>query len=432
MSETLEALFEGRRVGRILYARDRVSFEYDDDWRQDRASFPLSLSMPLTRLNHEDPVVRPFISGLLPDDNEVLRRWGRRFQVSPRNPFRLLAHVGEECAGAVQFVSPERADQWLAGKVPEGVNWMKEDELAERISDLAKDHAQARRLGDEGQFSLAGAQAKTGLCLDRDSQRWGIPRGAIPTTHILKPNVGSSEGYELNEHYCLRLARQLGFQTARSWTERIGGIPVIIIERFDRAIIEGRAIRVHQEDCCQSLARIPELKYQNQGGPSAGDIFELIRNHSTRLSEDVDRFLDALLYNWLIGGTDAHAKNFGFLLAGGGQTRLAPLYDISSCLPYPREIPPKKAKLAMKAGGEYLLHKIGARQWEKAADEWRFDRQAVRERLIMVASGIISSARDVADTICDEGEASEDMLTPLTEAISRRAESCLRESEASE
>jgi len=87
MSEELEALFDGRRVGRIRYAGDRLRFDYDDAWREDRASFPLSLSMPLTSREHPDAVVRPFISGLLPDSHETLRRWGRRFQVSPREPF---------------------------------------------------------------------------------------------------------------------------------------------------------------------------------------------------------------------------------------------------------------------------------------------------------------------------------------------------------
>jgi hypothetical protein len=45
------------------------------------------------------------------------------------------------------------------------------------------------------------------------------------------------------------------------------------------------------------------------------------------------RFAGALAFNWLIASTDAHAKNYGLLLAGR-QIRLAPLYDIASILPY--------------------------------------------------------------------------------------------------
>lgn len=119
--------------------------------------------MPLAGAHYTDAVVRPFLWGLLPDNDEVLRRWGQRFHVSPRNPFRLLAHVGEECAGAVQFLRPERVEEWLQGTAPGGINWLDEKELEQRIRELVADHAGSRRVGDEGPFSLADAQPKTGL-----------------------------------------------------------------------------------------------------------------------------------------------------------------------------------------------------------------------------------------------------------------------------
>lgn len=294
-------------------------------------------------------------------------------------------------------------------------------------ADLVTDRGRARRIGDEGQFSLAGAQAKTGLYRDSQSGRWGIPKGATPTTHILKPAIGGFDGCDLNEHFCLQLARRLGLQAAKAWTERIGEVPVIIVERFDRGPVGGRIVRVHQEDTCQALGRMPEIKYQNQGGPSAGEIFDLIRNHSMRLQEDVNRFLDAVIYNWFIGGTDAHAKNYGFLLAGGGQIRLAPLYDLSSCLPYPRDIPPRKAKLAMKIGGEYLRQRIGARQWEKAAGEWNLDRDLMFERLTRMARAIPDAAQAVATTMADPGRAEPGLLNKLMNGISERAERCLQQ-----
>jgi len=43
----------------------------------------------------------------------------------------------------------------------------------------------------------------------------------------------------------------------------------------------------------------------------------------------VNRFVDALAYNWIIRGTDAHAKNYSVLLSGS-QVRLARLYDIAT------------------------------------------------------------------------------------------------------
>jgi len=394
--ESLHAFVGVRRMGMLTYNRDRLAFEYDDSWRTSPHAFPLSLSMPLTASSYSDAVVRPFIWGLLPDNDEVLRRWGQRFHVSARNPFRLLAHVGEECAGAVQFLRPQRAGEWESGAAPHGVDWLSGEELAQRIAELVTDHAGARRAGDEGHFSLAGAQPKTGLFREPESGRWGIPKGATPTTHLLKPATGRFEGYVQNEHFCLRLAGRLGLSVANSWTEIIGDIPVIVIERFDRMRRQdGTMIRIHQEDACQALGKPPTLKYQNDGGPSARDLFQLIRDRSSRPGDDVGRFLDALIFNWLISGTDAHAKNYGFLLAEGSQVRLSPLYDLSSALPYPVAIPPQKAKLAMKIGGTYRVSHMGGEAWEKAAGEWKLDRRVVMDRVVEMTNDISNAAIDL-------------------------------------
>lgn len=380
MSEHLIALYGEQEVGRLAYANDQLSFSYHESWRENHAAFPLSLSMPLTAASHPDKIVRPFISGLLPDNAQILAAWGKRFQVSPRNPYRLLSHVGEECAGAIQFLTPERLDSLPPTDTEPQVTWLSESDLIERIDALVADHSKARRLGDQGQFSLAGAQPKTGLYYDSENNRWGIPHGHTPTTHILKPNVGAFDSYDLNEHLCLRLAARLGLPTATSSLKTIGGTPVLIVERFDRILLDGRMQRIHQEDSCQALSCPPTNKYEHEGGPSAKAIFTLIRDFSHRPQEDVQRFLDALLFNWIIGGTDAHAKNYSFLLAEEGQVRLAPLYDLSSALPYPRDIPIQKARLAMKIGSTYELARIDDQQWKKAAKTWQIPQTQLEEQ----------------------------------------------------
>ncbi len=423
--ETLEAFVGERRMGTLSYRQDRIAFTYDENWRSSDDAFPLSLSMPLAGQSYTDAAVRPFLWGLLPDNDEVLRRWGQRFHVSARNPFRLLAHVGEECAGAVQFIRPDRVVHWERGEAPSGVDWLDKEEMALRIRELVADHAGSRRAGDEGHFSLAGAQPKTGLYRDPDSGQWGIPRGLAPTTHLLKPATGQFEDYVQNEHFCLRLAGALGLSVAKSWTEVFDDIPVIVVERFDRLRLkDGTVVRVHQEDACQALGKPPMIKYQNEGGPSAGDIFDLIRDRSSRPDDDVRRFLDAMIYNWLIGGTDAHSKNYGFLLAGEAQVRLCPLYDLSSCLPYPKEIPPKKARLAMKIGGTYRLSHIGKAAWEKAAREWKLDRDELMARIAKISVAIPKAVEELGT---DEGgimvRRLVDELTERTSSISKEFDS---------
>ena len=134
--------------------------------------------------------------------------------------------------------------------------------------------------------------------------------------------------------------------------------------------------RVHQEDFCQALRVHPSLKYQNDGGPGPKQIIDLIRAHAPApvqdkyrgkpaiRDEDVMVFLDALIFNWLVCGTDAHAKNYSLLIGGGGLVRLAPFYDIATILAYP-DIDPRKAKLAMKIGDAYGVFDIGIRDWLK-------------------------------------------------------------------
>lgn len=187
----LVVLIGGRRAGAVTSGEaGRFSFTYDEAWREDRRATPLSLSMPLARRDHGDAPVRAFLWGLLPDNEQVLARWAQDYQVSSRNPFALLRHVGEDCAGAAQFVRQERVEAIIAGEAD--VDWLTETQVAERLRILRRDPT-AWHARNTGQFSLAGAQAKTALHRDPATGRWGEPHGSVPTTHILKPrSLGST------------------------------------------------------------------------------------------------------------------------------------------------------------------------------------------------------------------------------------------------
>jgi serine/threonine-protein kinase HipA len=376
MSRELVALLDGKEVGRVHSdASGRLSFVYGDDWRQAPDAYPLSLSMPLAAREHRRAVVEAFLWGLLPDNEHVLARWAAKFQVSARNVFALISHVGEDCAGAIQLVPPDRLETIRSGK-EDKVEWLDEYDIAQRLQTLRADHAAWRLPRDTGQFSLAGAQPKTALLLQKD--RWGIPSGRLPTTHILKPPTGHFDGHAENEHICLMLARTLGLPAAQSRVMRFGDEIAIVIERYDRQRKGNDIVRVHQEDVCQALGIMPTKKYQNEGGPGPASIVDLLRTYSTDREEDVGTFIAALGFNWLIAGTDAHAKNYSLLLSGP-QVRLAPLYDVASILPYD-EFDLRKVKLAMKIGGEYKLSQIGLRHWQKFARETRVNADALIER----------------------------------------------------
>lgn len=384
----LVALLEGRPAAAIVEAAGKIRLRYVDAYPTVGAT-PLSVNLPTQVREHAHERVSAFLWGLLPDNDRVLRRWARTYQVSAASPVSLLSSpVGADCAGAVQFALPTQVDELTERRG--WVDWLTEAEVAEKLRGLAADGSDW--LGERiksGQFSLAGAQSKLALRYDATSGRWGAPHGSEPTTHILKPGIGEIEGHALNEHLCLAAARRLGLVAAASRIEVFEDQVAVSIRRFDRTVRDGGLVRVHQEDMCQALGVHPDAKYQQDGGPGVCDIVALIRGllPPKAATEAVARFVDGLLFNWLVGGTDAHAKNYGLLLAGP-QVRLAPLYDIASMLPYEHD--PRKLRLAMKVAGEYRFKAVDAHHWHKLAGQLSLD-----------AGELIGRAHDLAEALPD-------------------------------
>lgn len=421
--EELVAVAVGRVVGRVTRTREtnRLAFAYDEAWRATEGAFPVSLSMPLASAAHAHKAVEAFLWGLLPDNENVLDRWAKQFHVSARNPFGLLANVGEDCAGAVQFARPERLDELVGGGRAE-VAWLTERGVGSRLRLLREDHAAWRIPSDSGQFSLAGAQPKTALLL-KDG-RWGVPSGRTPTTHILKPPTAAFDGHAENEHFCLALAQALGLPAAGSEVRRFDGEVAIVVERYDRVRVGREFVRVHQEDLCQALAFLPTAKYQADGGPGPARIVELLRTSSSRPAEDVATFIDALAFNWLVAGTDGHAKNYSLLHGAGGRVRLAPLYDLASALPYP-DMPEQKLKLAMKVGDSYRLRDVLRRNWERFAEEVRLPPAQVVERVASLASRLPKKVAAVRAQAAEEG-LDHPILDRLAKVLPERARRCVR------
>ncbi|MBI1759791.1 MAG: type II toxin-antitoxin system HipA family toxin [Actinobacteria bacterium] len=341
--------------------------------------------MPKMALHHSNKVVRPFLAGLLPENPEVLRRWGRRYDVSPSNPFALLEHVGDDVAGAAQFVIPDRVDDALQ---PGSVEPVDAAYIADRLATLRLDRTAWEPDQGRGRFSLAGQQAKFALYRGPDGS-WGLPDGRKATTHILKPAVPGLDDHDINEHLCLEAAGHLGILTARSRIEEFHGQRTFVVQRYDRDVLDdGSVERIHQEDMCQALSVRPEGKYEDEGGPSARKIIELLRGVQTvdQARDSVERFTKALIYNWVIAGPDAHAKNYSVLL-DTDQVRLAPLYDVSSVLSYPQQYRLPGVELAMSIAGERHPTLITGQHWTEFARRNRLDADDVAGWAHQIASG---------------------------------------------
>jgi serine/threonine-protein kinase HipA len=243
-----------------------------------------------------------------------------------------------------------------------GKSLLKPEKIELRLAELRRDPALGRVSGDKGQFSLAGAQAKTAF--QRKGSQWYLPWGSEPTTHILKPPRPDLNGHVENEHFCQSLAKALGLRAATSEVLRFGNETAICVDRYDRMTSGRKLVRVHQEDVCQALSIHPARKYESEGGPGVPSIMSLL-NRSSQPIEDRRRFMEAIAFNYLILGSDAHAKNYSLLLGVGGQVRLAPFYDLASLLPYVKQ--EKDKRLAMKIGPYYRDSQIRPRHFERMA-----------------------------------------------------------------
>jgi len=200
---------------------------------------------------------------------------------------------------------------------------------------------------------------------------------------------------------------------------------VIVVERYDRQRMgKGQIMRIHQEDFCQALGRLPQQKYQNEGGPSTLEMLRLIRGCSSNREADKVVFVKSLILNWLIYGTDSHAKNYSILIAPEGQIRLAPLYDIASIIPYPTLTSPQKAKLAMKIGGQHLVSRIGKNEWKKFASEHRLEVDWVMEMVMETARKVPEIASKVEQEMHQQG-ISNSTIKLLVKSLKARAKECM-------
>lgn len=190
-------------------------------------------------------------------------------------------------------------------------------------------------------LTVAGAQEKTALL--RIGNDWCIPKGITPTTHIIKLPIGEirqpnatldlSQSVD-NEYYCLLLAKELGLNVPDAEIIKAGNVRALAVERFDRRWNAERTVllRLPQEDMCQTFGLPSSVKYESDGGPGIARIMAFLMGSSEALKDRYD-FMKFQVFQWLIGATDGHAKNFSVFIQAGGSYRLTPFYDIISAFP---------------------------------------------------------------------------------------------------
>ncbi|MCG0995072.1 HipA domain-containing protein [Acetobacter indonesiensis] len=397
INDKLVVLLHGKELADIVVIQGKATLIYRSPIDKN---FSISSSMPPRIESYSGYILENWIWNLLPDSIQTLQWIARDTANGPkcsdRNPFRLIAKVGEECSGAIQIVRPDRVSLLNPGEInPLSVQDVELRLRGARRGKSPLGISTAEETG--GYFSLAGAQPK--LALRKIEEGWAAVSGAEPTSHILKPPMPDMEGQIEGEHFCLALARLCGLPAASSEIVRFGEEVAIAVERFDRhKTSDGKLKRIHVEDMCQALGNHPRKKYQSDGGPCIADICRFLRQESHFPNVDVEIFFRACIFNWLIGGTDAHAKNYSVFVVGG-KVILSPLYDINTYLPYTDRI--SIGKLSMSVGKRYEFGAICLRHWErealKAGMPVGFDvAKAITEMAVKIRVGALPLAEGLA------------------------------------
>jgi serine/threonine-protein kinase HipA len=415
MNGSFVGLWDGTRggVSRLTYAQS---------WVESAQARPLSLSLPITATRtQQGPAVERWFDNLLPDSSSIRRRLQSRWRTPSSSPFDLLAAIGRDCAGAVQLL-PD-------GMAPEGWDRIESEPMSEqqvaRHLDAVTAGGPFNAQGDEEdlRLSLAGAQEKTALL--RIGSKWHRPRGATPTTHILKLPLGlvgnlqadMRESVE-NEWLCAQILRALGRRMAGTEMGSFAGRKVLVVERFDRGWRGPGAersqrktfkpgpgdwiARLPQEDLCQALGVPPEAKYESDGGPGMAECLSVLAQSENAVADRAD-FIKAQFVFWLLAATDGHGKNFSIAHRAGNAYSMTPLYDVLSAWPVIGEGPKPDLAAQGQAGN-------GAARQEQTRSVARHPRSALGGiggafRLARAVGAVDRMRRDLARLVGGRADA---------------------------
>ena len=310
----------GVAIGSVVEEYDIWAFEYEDDWLQANASFPVSPAIPLSDTLHRDGsthrTVQWFFDNLLPEEamRDVL---SREQGVNVNDSFGLLAALGNESAGSLSLLTPGE------GEAEKGSQPLTFSDLSTRIRNLPRASLTSE---SPKRTSLAGAQHKMVVRFDENSDVLSEPLKGSASSHILKPN-GQSVEYPhsvINETFTMRLAGMLGLDVPKV-LRRYVPEPVYIVERFDRQWdpVTNDWRRLHVIDACQLLDQPRTFKYTSANLETLSSLIDACRIRATARTS-IFRWV---LFNTLIGNSDSHLKNLSFLIDETGVT-VAPFYDL--------------------------------------------------------------------------------------------------------
>ena len=406
MSVVLSVFIElqGSRVlvGKIVGNSDTAQFSYSQEYLTDKTRRAISLSMPLQEESFSAEQTKCFFEGLLPEgfSRRAVAQW---LHVDETDWLSILHGLGRECIGAIQIFSN-------SDEIPSDDY----EELSEnQVKELAREGAStSTELLVSTHLSLAGATGKDGLYYDEKSQKWFKPVGLAPSTHIVKQSHVRLEGIVVNERLCLLTAELLGISVPESSILHFNDLSsdefLFATKRYDRIFGEkpktlcGHAVpcRLHQEDFCQALGIPAAKKYESDGDFHLKRMFALLRAYSADPISDQLKLWDMLIFNYLIGNTDAHIKNFSLLYSPDMKSiRLAPAYDLLSTIIYKSST----RDMAFSLSGERNISHITRDSFRAAAKEAGLGEKLAMSHFDDIKNRFSGALKQATEILCEQG-----------------------------
>lgn len=380
--DILNVWYENILVGEIwLDPSGLMGFKYDQNWLEK--GFPISHQMPIQKepFIPSESIAHKYFANLLPEEG-ARRRIVKELKLTDTD-FNLLKAVGSECAGALS-VLPSESEHNQSVEYTDALN----DDVLKNIilrkgrflKDVTKEPLQ--------RLSLAGAQDK---CLVYYAKgKFYLPKSSAPSTHIMKFELSDYKNIPAYEYFLSQLAKSTNIPVVNCELKKLGKAYYLLIARYDRIKSNGKIKRLHQEDFCQALGISYAKKYENDGGPTFLDCYNILQEVSTFPLKDLEHLLKWQIFNVLAGNSDGHAKNIS-IIYDKNNIRLAPFYDLVCT----RAIDGIDHKLALSVAGEFEPSKVNVDKWLMLANECGVKEKFMVDIIKQMAQDLLGNAESI-------------------------------------
>lgn len=360
----------------LAESQNTFTLTYTLQWQQSKG-FAFSPHLPVNQIS-SGAQVKHFFSNLLPE-GQILEGLSQAVQVSKYDVFGLLKKIGKDCAGAMVLLEESEQPSPIHSWSIADYQAVAQSQLEQRIQDANAQNTPLIFWENTPRMSLAGVQNKIGIYINNLDQFF-LPVKDAPTSHILKPESADANKHAMmtaNEYFCMQLAEAMGLSVPNTRYLTLPS-PIYLIQRYDRNWLpDGQIVRSHQIDGCQALNLPPNLKYEQEHayapiGATLADIFDFSRLCNVP-AQAQKQLLQWVLFNYLVGNTDAHAKNISFFVnqsqwsedkvTNTHRLQVAPFYDLICGVIY------GYPQMAQSIGGEFEYALVGKQEWKAFSEQ---------------------------------------------------------------